>query len=309
VREPDVPEAGVREGRDTAVIHLFGVDCAAQAEQTGILHARWEPDREPDRKLGPTVDAVIEGASFEILATRMLEFLPHGSEAASVSEQSQAAPAVLALDAPLGWPESLATALSEHRAGDRLSPDADLLFRRETDRVVRASLGKQTLDVGADRIARTAVSALGLLDRIRSGPGSALSALATLTTEDQLLAFRREAGLLRSPEHGGSLGTGSVVAEEVYPAGWLHIAGLPSRGYKKASQREVRETILADLETRCVLEIDPSRLLGNADLLDGLICLLCAVDTMEGRCPGPESCGVHSATAKAEGWIWLPLEA
>jgi hypothetical protein len=290
------------------VIHLFGVDCAAQAKQTGILHARFEPEGEPERKPGPTVDAVIEGASFEVLAARMLEFLPHGSDTAPVSEKPEPAPAVLALDAPLGWPASLGTALGAHHAGDRLGPDADLLFRRETDRVVRTRVGKQTLDVGADRIARTAVSALDLLDRIRRGPGSApsalaQSALAALTTEDQLRAFRREAGLLPSPKHGGSGG------DEVYPAGWLHLAGLPSRGYKKASQREVRETILADLETRCVLEIDPSRLLGNADLLDGLICLLCAVDTMEGRCPGPESCGVDRATAKAEGWIWLPLDA
>ena len=296
------------------MIHLFGVDCAAQAERTGILHARWEPDREPERKRGPTVDAVIEGASFEALTARIREFLPHGSDTAPVSEQPQPAPAVLALDAPLGWPARLGTALSGHRAGHPLTVDADRLFRRETDRVVRARVGKQTLDVGADRIARTAVSALGLLDRIRRGPGSApsalaLSALAALTTWDQLLAFRREAGLLPSPEHGGSGGAGSVVAEEVYPAGWLHLVGLPSRGYKKASQREVRETILADLETRCVLEIDPSRLLDNADLLDGLICLLCAVDTMEGRCPGPESCGVDRATARAEGWIWLPLDA
>jgi hypothetical protein len=291
------------------VIHLFGVDCAAQAERTGILHARWEPDREPDRKPGPTVDAVIEGASFEALTTRMLEFLPHRSDTASVSEQPQVSPAVLALDAPLGWPARLGTALRGHRAGDRLRHDADHLFRRETDRVVRARVGKQTLDVGADRIARTAVSALGLLDRLRSGPGYGLSALAALTTEEQLLAFRRHARLLPSPAHGGSGGSASVVAEEVYPAGWLHLAGLPSRGYKKASQRQVRRTILSDLETRCALEIDPKWLLADADLLDALICLLCAVDTMEGRCPGPESCGVERGTAEAEGWIWLPLNA
>ena len=66
---------------------------------------------------------------------------------------------LLAMDAPLGWPTSLGRALVELQAGGELQVVADELFRRQTDRFVADTLGKQPLEVGADRIARTAHAA------------------------------------------------------------------------------------------------------------------------------------------------------
>lgn len=43
-------------------------------------------------------------------------------------------PALLAIDAQLGWPLPLARGLHEHRAGQPVPGDAHDLFRRMTDR-------------------------------------------------------------------------------------------------------------------------------------------------------------------------------
>src|SRR5688500_17232343 len=45
--------------------------------------------------------------------------------------------ALLAFDAPLGWPRPMGESLVAHQAGAFLSVEADELFRRETDRFVR----------------------------------------------------------------------------------------------------------------------------------------------------------------------------
>ena len=70
---------------------------------------------------------------------------------------------LLAVDAPLGWPARLSPALAEHRAGDLITDDPALMFQRDTDRFIHQTLAKRPLDVGADRIARTAHAALRLL--------------------------------------------------------------------------------------------------------------------------------------------------
>jgi hypothetical protein len=61
----------------------------------------------------------------------------------------------------------LVNSLANHRAGAELGVKAHDLFRRATDRFIRQHFGKQSLDVGADRIARTAHSALVLLGILR----------------------------------------------------------------------------------------------------------------------------------------------
>ena len=76
-------------------------------------------------------------------------------------------PVLLALDAPLGWRAPLAQTLVRHRAGDELSAGADQMFRRMTDRAIHKNVGKTPLDVGADRIARTAHAALRVLGELR----------------------------------------------------------------------------------------------------------------------------------------------
>jgi hypothetical protein len=70
---------------------------------------------------------------------------------------------LLCVDAPLGWPSALGQALVHHRAGAALAATADALFARMTDQLIRTRFGKRPLEVGADRIARTARAALGFL--------------------------------------------------------------------------------------------------------------------------------------------------
>jgi hypothetical protein len=61
-----------------------------------------------------------------------------------------------AIDAPLGWPKPLAETLIDHRAGLPIETPANAMFRRTTDLFIQRKLKKTPLDVGADRIARTA---------------------------------------------------------------------------------------------------------------------------------------------------------
>ena len=74
---------------------------------------------------------------------------------------------LLALDAPLGWPEAMRTELRAHTAGGTLATARQRMFSRMTDRFVERSTGKRPLDVGANLIAKTAHWALELLEQIR----------------------------------------------------------------------------------------------------------------------------------------------
>ena len=105
---------------------------------------------------------------------------------------SRGIPVLIAINAPLGWPMRMIEALTEHRAGldlPRLDIDANdpeerwrdernRFFRRETEQVVRREgigrwgdgrrkFGPSGLDVGADKSARTAHTALRLLKALR----------------------------------------------------------------------------------------------------------------------------------------------
>ncbi len=87
--------------------------------------------------------------------------------------------------------------------------------RKGTDRFIKAEIGKQPLDVGADPIAPTAVAALRLVAEIRK-----------LTGHPIALAWSREV-------------TGPA-AIEVYPAATLPAHGLPASGYKKSPDETQR---------------------------------------------------------------------
>ncbi|HEX2676081.1 MAG TPA: hypothetical protein VHM19_05560 [Polyangiales bacterium] len=133
----------------TAACTIVGIDCATEEKRIGL--ARGSLD-----ELGKLhVERVTLGTAGE-------------SPAASVAQWIEGAERfVLAFDAPLGWPSRLASALAKHEAGATFEHDADSLFRRHTDEVVYRALGKHPLEVGADRIARTAHAALVMLAEIR----------------------------------------------------------------------------------------------------------------------------------------------
>lgn len=165
----------------------------------------------------------------------------------------------------------------EHWAGEVVEGEPDLLFRRGTDRFVKRMLGKQPLDVGADRIARTAHSALRLLAEVRQ-----------LTACPIPLAW--------SPQ-----GKECPSAIEVYPAATLTAHGLLASGYKRPQDVAQRNAILQGLRQSLHInnEIAES-LVSNADLLDAAVCVLAAQDFLGGRALPPP----NLEEAKREGWIW-----
>jgi predicted RNase H-like nuclease len=185
-------------------------------------------------------------------------------------------PVLLALDAPLGWPAPLAAALTGHQAGDPLPGAANMLFRRETDRVIKQAVGKQSLDVGADRIARTAHAALQLAHGVAARLGRPVQAAW-------------------SPRISG------LRMIEVYPAATLAAHRIPATGYKAAGGAAARCGIEQALHERLRLSVPVPALAERADGLDAVLCLLAAQDFLNGHCiPAPRDVAVRK-----EGWMWV----
>ncbi len=236
---------------------LIGIDCAVQSSNIGIA-------------IGRVVDGV-----------PVVERLYAGDkDPAAIIAEAISAPALLAFDSPLGWPGDLGTTLAAHRAGDPVSVEPNTLFRRETDRFVKQAIGKQSLDVGADRIARTAHAALKLLSELRERTGLSIDVALS----------QREA-----PD---------VVCFEVYPAATLKAHAIDARGYKgkKPENLDARRKLIDALQTR--LSIDDSVVdsaITTDDALDAAICCLSAADFLAGACFEPDD----AARAAKEGWIWV----
>ena len=184
-------------------------------------------------------------------------------------------PVLLAIDAPLGWPIEMGRQLASHRAGQTIAIEPNLLFRRATDRFIQATVGKTPLDVGADRIARTAHAAVRLLGELRESLGQPIP-LAWTTDLAQVSAI------------------------EVYPAATLAVHGIRSSGYKKPSQGQERLEIIRPLSRWIDCKACLSDLEANADVLDSAVCVLAAVDFLDGDAVAPSD----TALAEHEGWIW-----
>jgi predicted nuclease with RNAse H fold len=236
---------------------MIGVDCATDARRVGLALAAYEGCRLSGRA---TALASRERPPAAVL-TRWIE--------------NAAGPVLLALDAPLGWPEPMGRALVTHSAGGPIEVAPNVLFRRETDRFIRRTLRKTPLDVGSNLIARTACAALALLQELR----------------DQL-------GLPIPLAWGTPVEVVSAI--EVYPAATLIAHGFRSAGYKGLDQADERREILASLDR--LLDVDGHRALleGSADALDAVVCTLAGKDFVEGRAMPPED----STLAQREGWIW-----
>lgn len=185
-------------------------------------------------------------------------------------------PVLLAIDAPLGWPNPLAVALIEHRAGDALNTPANAMFRRTTDVVIQRELGKTPLDVGADRIARTAYAAVCLLGDVRGRLGLPIP-LAWVPDD-----------------------VSNVSAIEVYPAATLVAHRLRSTKYKKRTQLAERREIVAGLCQWLTIPETVTDLTQSADMVDAAVCLVAGSDFLQGNAMGPED----QALAQREGWIW-----
>jgi len=242
-------------------VTIVGIDCATIDAKIGVAWGTWS------------------GGKVEVLEVALCG--PERSAASFVTAwlRDSGIPGLVAIDAPLGWPQPLARTLSAHRAGELIRTSPNDMFRRETDRFIQRTLGKTPLDVGADRIARTAHAALRLLGEVRTELGIAIP-----------LAWS-------TPPIG-------VAAIEVYPAATLLAHGLRATGYKRPNQVAERREIISALAGTLCLETEIALLETSADALDAVVCLLAAKDFLEGRAAGP----TDQPLAELEGWIWaVPL--
>lgn len=239
-------------------MHIVGIDCATDPKKIGISRA------------------VIVDGMLRLLGARIGDRLPNIVDLVSGWANEQTS--LIAIDAPLGWPDQLGAGLHSHQAGQILAGDSNQLFRRETDRFVKRTTGKQPLDVGADRIARTAHAALSILDGIRKASG-------------QSIPLAWEPGISQTS------------AVEVYPAATLLAYGLPTSSYKenKEEHQAKRSEIIEGLSAHMDLGACRAALQSNADILDSTLCCLSGYDFLMGNCIPPEDLPL----TKKEGWIWI----
>jgi len=196
-----------------------------------------------------------------------------------IGKVSNNAPILFAFDAPLGWPASLGDNLSTHSAGKYINEDANLLFRRETDRVVKQKINKLPLEVGANLIARTAHSALNLINQIEQRTNTPMS-----------LAWNQN-------------GLNEMSVIEVYPAATLKSHEINSTGYKKNNEhaKNRRREIINDLSDLIGINIDIDPMVDSDDALDAVICTIAGMDFLDNRCIKPSD----QVLAEKEGWIWV----
>ena len=244
---------------------LVGLDCATQPRNTGLARATLEGGRVTVR------DAEI-GRTAEGVADTLAGWLRESPRA------------VLALDAPLGWPAPMARALAEHRAGGPLAPAPNDMFNRATDLAVWRVLGKKPMEVGANWLARTAHAALATLAAVRE-------------------RVDVEMGWAPGAVPGAASG-GAAHALEVYPAATLLARGLPTRGYKAAGARDLRRGLADALDVDWAPDARASAI-ATDHALDAAICCLAAADYARGDVLTPEAAGVPVETARREGWIWF----
>jgi hypothetical protein len=234
---------------------IIGIDCSTNPKKLGLC-------RSTVGTQGLVVEEVVVGASH-----------PTDLIGSWVKDSS----ALIALDAPLGWPTDQGKSLRSHLAGQAIPIEGNQLFRRATDRFVKNKLGKQSLDVGADRIARTALWAVNFKDALSQIIGETIPLVWSADFVDPIAAI------------------------EVYPAASLISRNLALQGYKQKENIEVREEILAGLESEVEINCNRQDIVTTDDALDSVVCVVAGYDFLNDRCYEP----VDMELAKKEGWIWV----
>jgi predicted RNase H-like nuclease len=249
----------VKEPANQSNLRIIGIDCATVAQKVGLALCLVDDGR-------PRIDQLLVGKSWPAIDAKVAQWAMQ--------------PTLLAVDAPLGWPAPMADSLQHHQAGAELSYPSNTLFRRNTDDVVAAHLGKRPLDVGADRIARTAHTALSLLARLRETTGEPIP-----------LAW-----------HPGFVE--STAAIEVYPAGTLAARNLPHSGYKTSTDDSsaLRQQLVEAIQQQVSVDQDAAALMAQSDhALDAVLCTVAGLDFLSADVLRPNDLDL----AKREGWIWV----
>jgi len=240
-------------------IIIIGVDCATEQKKIGLACSSISK--------GKMIIAEVAVGSRIMPAAEMIQ---------KWLQKDQ--PALLALDAPLGWPTALGQELCGHFAGMPLESTPDYFFSRETDRSIQDRIGKRPLEVGANLIARTAHSALNLLQDLRKKTGLSIP-----------LAW--DIGDIRQ-----------TCAIEVYPAATLAMLEIKAGDYKKKDAQDRRLELIDNLQKHVQIPISQRRLLKeSSDAIDAVVCALGGYDFILGKCQLP----YDMETARKEGWIWV----
>ncbi|MEM6929369.1 MAG: DUF429 domain-containing protein [Myxococcota bacterium] len=263
---------------------VIGIDMAVDRRSVAVARATWV---EAEGRF--VVDELAIGADQPVPPGPDDRLLQTIGAIAPIIRSMVSGPTLVAMDAPLGWPAALATELATHVAGRPLSlpsVDRDQLFVRRTDREIterfgRVGLAMRPLEVGADRIARTAQAALALLHAACPG-----------------------APVLWPAEPAPP-----VAVVETYPAATLAaLRGSRARGYKGAKGTDARVVLFASLielaeagEPRVLTDFAaPCR--GSDHALDAVVCALGGIDVAQGRARAPD---VVDDVLRREGWIWV----
>ncbi len=183
---------------------------------------------------------------------------------------------LIAIDAPMGWPEAVGPMLAHHMAGQPLAVTKNALFRRKSEiRLREIRGGPRPMEVAADQIARAAHEGLTVLGELRSITGKEIPLAWDFDHDDW-----------------------SVI--EVYPAATLFAHEAPFQRYKEPDQLPQRERI-AD-SVRDVMPDLEKYVDAPIDAFDACLCLLAAADFRWGKSVGPAE--KDRETAAKEGWIW-----
>lgn len=227
---------------------VIGFDCATQPNKMGLVLAEYFNGKAQVRDVWRHKTS---GPAYEQQILTWMDGCKDG---------------LIAMDAPLGWPVDMGHLLGSHRAGESIHVLADTLFMRLTDREIQSRFKKKPLSVGADKIARTALAALQVLDRLR-----------LLSSKRLPLAWRP------------SVPGWNVI--EVYPAITKQAHGV--------SKDAVNLQDLPDNVT-C-----PSLIWGSGihdHTLDAVYCLVAATDFLNNMAKEPDQ--LQFTQAYKEGWIW-----
>jgi hypothetical protein len=238
---------------------IIGIDCATDPKKVGLALCVITEGR-------PELREVTTGTTWPAIDEQVASWAT--------------TPTLLALDAPLGWPALLGESLHAHRAGAGFKHAPNAMFRRATDDAVAERLGKRPLDVGSDRIARTAHAALSFLARLRKR----LDAPIQLAWEPAPIETH--------------------AAIEVYPAGTLAARSLPRSGYKGAAEpaTSLRTELTTEIGKQVLLDARAKDQMAHTDhALDAALCVCAGLDFLMGDAVPPEDLKL----AKREGWIWV----
>lgn len=222
-------------------VRIIGLDWATQPAKIGYAVYEWDGEKAVEPPGGPLMGTF---KGYDIKKDGLDKIV------GQVRSWAEGFKALIAIDAPLGWPTLLAEQLQEHQAGKMLAPRTcfDFLFSRTTDRFIQKRLELRPLEVGANLIARTAASALSFLGALAEKPAPSICLF-----EQGPNAFN-ELGVI-----------------EVYPKA-------TQLGHKAVDKSTLVGHVLAGAAAE------------NGHALDAQLCVVAAVDFLNQRCFHPTEC-------------------